>query len=122
MCRAMGFAENVVREVDAGLDRQPAVLREAAAAGLTVLAGTDAGLGPHGMVSREVLLMREAGLPADVALGAASWEARSWLGLPGIEEGAPADLVAYREDPRENAGAMPSPVLVMLDGVVVRSE
>jgi imidazolonepropionase-like amidohydrolase len=122
MCRAMGFAENVVREVDAGLDRQPVVLREAAAAGLTVLAGTDAGMGPHGMVSREVLLMREAGLPADVALGAASWGARTWLGLPGIEEGAPADLVAYREDPRENAAALTSPALVMLDGVVVRSE
>jgi imidazolonepropionase-like amidohydrolase len=122
MCRAMGFAENVVRDVDAGLDRQPAVLCEAAAAGLTVLAGTDAGMGPHGMVSREVLLMRDAGLPADVALAAASWAARTWLGLPGIEEGAPADLVAYRGDPREDPAALASPALVMLDGMVVRED
>jgi imidazolonepropionase-like amidohydrolase len=122
MCRALAFPEHVVRDVDARLDRQPGVLCEAADAGLLVLAGTDAGMGPHGMVSREVLLMREAGLPADVAVGAASWTARTWLGLPGIEEGAPADLVAYREDPREHPGALASPVLVLLDGEVVRDE
>ena len=120
MVRAMGFEDAVVREVDAGLDRQPEVLRAAAEAGLTVLAGTDAGMGPHGHVAGEVTLLRAAGLPAGVALGAASWTARSWLGLPGIEVGALADLVAYREDPRENPDVLGSPALVLLDGRVVR--
>ena len=119
MCRDFGLPESAVREVDQGLDGQPEVLRTALAAGLTVLAGTDAGLGPHGAVSREVALLVAAGADPDKALGAASWTARSWLGLPGLEEGAPADLVAYRNDPRENPAVLRSPVLVVLDGVVV---
>jgi imidazolonepropionase-like amidohydrolase len=120
LVRALGLDDAVVRDVDAGLDRQPEVLRAAAEAGLTVLAGTDAGMGPHGRIAGEVALLRAAGLPATVALGAASWTARSWLGLPGIEVGAPADLVAYREDPLEDPAVLGSPALVLLDGRLVR--
>jgi imidazolonepropionase-like amidohydrolase len=38
-------------------------------------------------------------MPAHQALGAASWTARSYLGLPGLVPGAPADAVVYDEDP-----------------------
>ncbi len=120
MVRAMGFADAVVREVDAGLDRQPEVLCAAVEAGLTVLAGTDAGMGPHGQVAGEVALLRAAGLHPAVALGAASWTARAWLGLPGIEVGAPADLVAYRGNPLDDPALLGAPALVLLDGRVVR--
>jgi hypothetical protein len=41
------------------------------------------------MIRHEVDLLVAAGLEPEVALGAASWTARSWLGLPGIEEAAP---------------------------------
>jgi imidazolonepropionase-like amidohydrolase len=105
--------------VDEGLDGQPEVLRAAVDGGIPVLAGTDAGMGPHGAVGHEVQLLCAAGLDAATALGAASWTARSWLGLPGLEEGAPADLVAYRDDPRADPAALASPVLVLLDGNVV---
>jgi imidazolonepropionase-like amidohydrolase len=84
------------------------------------LAGTDAGMGPHGQVAGEVRLLHEAGLDGGVALAAGSWAAREWLGLPGIIDGAPADLVVYREDPREAPGVLVHPVLVVLDGKVVR--
>jgi len=30
----------------------------------------------------------KAGLPANAALGAVFWTARSWLGLPGLADGA----------------------------------
>src|SRR5438132_11391867 len=40
---------------------------------------------PHGMVSTEIGLLHESGIPAAAALGAGSWDARSFLGLPGIE-------------------------------------
>ncbi len=66
---------------------------------------TDAGMGPHGLIRHEVELMLAAGLDAQTTLGAASWTARTWLGLPGIEERAPADLVAFREVPRGSAHA-----------------
>ena len=118
--RAMAFEDAVVREVDAALDRQPEVLRAAAEAGLTVLAGHLTVRTHPGVRAGEVALLRAAGLPAGVALGAASWTARSWLGLPGIEVGALADLVAYREDPHENPDVLGSPALVLLDGRVVR--
>jgi imidazolonepropionase-like amidohydrolase len=120
LLRAMEMPDAVVRRVEEGLVRQPEVLREAVAAGVRVLAGTDAGMGPHGQVAGEVRLLREAGLDARVALAAGSWAAREWLGLPGITGGAPADLVVYREDPREAPGVLDHPVLVVLDGEVVR--
>jgi imidazolonepropionase-like amidohydrolase len=119
LAREMRFPSVVVRQFDDGFDGQPAVLRAAVEAGVTVLAGTDAGMGPHGMIRHEVELLLEAGLSPDVALGAASWIARAWLGLPGIAEGAPADLVAYRDDPRGDPGILGRPALVMLDGAVL---
>ena len=38
------------------------------------------------------------------------------LGLPGIEEGAPADLVAYRDDPRADPEVLRRPALCILNG------
>jgi imidazolonepropionase-like amidohydrolase len=107
-------------EAAARLDRQAEVICAAADAGVPVLAGTDAGLGPHGQVREEVRLLHRAGLPAADAVGAASWVARRWLGWPGIEDGAPADLVAYRTDPRQRVDALAEPVAVLLDGQPVR--
>ena len=120
MVRDAGWPEHDVRAIDQGLDHQPEVIREAALAGVTLLAGTDAGMGPHGLIRHEVELMMAAGLGAQTALGAASWTARTWLGLPGIEEGAPADLVAFREDPREDQRTLADPALILLDGRLIR--
>jgi imidazolonepropionase-like amidohydrolase len=120
MARELGYARTEVERIADYLARQPASIRAAADAGVTILAGTDAGMGPHGQVRREVELLIDAGLVPTVAIGAASWTARSFLGLGGIEEGAPADLVAYREDPRERPAALADPALVILDGTLVR--
>ena len=99
----------------------PAAVRTAHDAGVRVLAGTDAGMVPHGMVSSEISLLHASGIPAAAALGAGSWDARSFLGLPGIEEGAPADLVGFARDPREDLSVLSEPALVVLDGLVVRT-
>ena len=78
-----------------------AVVRAAFDAGVPVFAGTDAGGGiAHGTIAEEIRALHAAGLPAEAAVGAASWAARTWLGLGGIEEGAPADVVVYGGDPR----------------------
>ena len=45
------------------------------------------------MVATEIAELVAAGLSATEAVGAATWDARRWLGRPGLEEGAPADLV-----------------------------
>jgi imidazolonepropionase-like amidohydrolase len=100
----------------AAIERHPEMTRRAGEAGVLVLAGTDAGMGPHGLVGEEIRYLLEAGLPPDMALAAGSWAARRFLGLPGIEEGAPADLIAYSQDPRDNLAPLPKPVLCILDG------
>src|SRR3712207_7955428 len=77
-----------------------AVVRAAFEAGVPVFAGTDAGGGiTHGRIADEVRALHAAGLPAEAALAAASWSARSWLGLPCIGGGGPADLVGYDAQP-----------------------
>jgi imidazolonepropionase-like amidohydrolase len=102
------------------IDHQADAIARAAEAGVPILAGTDAGMGPHGLVRYEISLLRGAGLSPAVALGAGSWTARSFLGLPGIEEGAVADLTAYRDDPRRSPDVLASPTSVVLDGTPVR--
>lgn len=101
------------------VERFPATIREAHEAGVRILAGTDAGMGPHGEIRHEIAYLRAAGMPADAALAAGSWDARDYLGFPNIEIEAPADLVAYATDPREDLDALADPALMVLDGRVV---
>ena len=90
----------------------------AAEAGVKVLAGTDSV--PHGRISDEVRAMAGAGVRPHDALAAASWGARAYLGLPGLEPGAPADAVVYAEDPRLELNQLDSPIAVILRGRCVR--
>jgi imidazolonepropionase-like amidohydrolase len=97
-----------------------AVVRAAYDAGVPVYAGTDAGGGiEHGSIAAEVRALHAAGLPAEAALAAASWSARAWLGLGGIDEGAPADVVVYGADPRADLDTLQKPQRMVLRGRVV---
>ncbi|MFI7611772.1 amidohydrolase family protein [Nonomuraea terrae] len=100
-----------------GWRRHPGLARAAYEAGVTVLAGTDL---PPGHLTDEIRWLAEAGLPGDVAVGAASWTARAWLGLPGIEEGAPADILAFATDPRRRLDVLDRPSRVVVRGRLVR--
>src|SRR3712207_8187522 len=40
---------------------------------------------------------------------AASWRTRAYLGVPGLEEGASADLVVYDADPRRDVRVLAAP-------------
>lgn len=102
-------------------DTARARVRAAYEAGVAIYAGTDAGGGvTHGQIAREVLALHDAGLPAEHALGAASWLARDWLGHPGVDEGAPADLCVYDRDPRVDLSVLAAPARILLRGRVVR--
>lgn len=106
-----------MRRLHAGVTDMVAAAYEA---GVAIYAGTDAGgsLG-HGLIAEEIAALAAAGLPAEAALAAGSWAARSWLGLPGIEPGAPADLVAYDSDPRADLSVLGRPGRIVLRGRVV---
>ncbi|MYV39386.1 amidohydrolase family protein [Streptomyces sp. SID1328] len=96
-------------------------VRDAYDAGIPVYVGTDAGGSlPHGLVAAEVAELVTAGIPPVEALAATSWAARAWLGRPGLEEGAPADLVVYESDPRADVRVLAAPRRVMLNGRVVQ--
>lgn len=86
----------------------------AAEAGVTLLAGTDSR--PCGRVIDEIRALADAGVPAHKAIGAASWSARAYLGLPGLTEGAPADAVVYDADPRGDLSQLATPQAVVLRG------
>ncbi|MEU9733585.1 amidohydrolase family protein [Streptomyces sp. NPDC048002] len=101
-------------------ERRYDTVRGAYDAGIPVFVGTDAGgTLPHGLVAAEVAELVTAGLPAQDALAAATWSARAWLGRPGLEEGAPADLVVYGTDPRADVRVLAAPRRIVLDGRVV---
>ena len=65
--------------------------------------------------------MVAAGVPAADVVAAATWVARRFLGAPGIEEGASADLVAFADDPREDIRALAEPTAILLRGANVLS-
>jgi imidazolonepropionase-like amidohydrolase len=101
-------------------ERRYATVAAAHEAGVPVFVGTDAGGSlPHGLVAAEVAELVRAGLPPLAALSAASWAAREWLGRPGLDEGAPADLVVYAEDPRADVRVLADPHCVVLRGTPV---
>ena len=94
--------------------RRLAAAREA---GVPIYAGTDAGgMIAHGRVADEVDALKGIGMTDTDALGAACWDARRWLGRPGLQHGAPADLVCYADDPRNGAAVLNHPDRVILRG------
>jgi imidazolonepropionase-like amidohydrolase len=101
--------------------RQRDTIMAAYEAGVPLFAGSDGGgISRHGNIAGEVAAMAELGMPAEYALGAASWRAREWLGWnAGLDEGAPADFVVYDRDPRADLTALREPVRVVLRGRVV---
>ncbi|MEV7086380.1 amidohydrolase family protein [Streptomyces sp. NPDC093085] len=101
-------------------ERRYDTVRAAYDAGIPVFTGTDAGGGlAHGLVAGEVAELVAAGIPPLAALSATTWAARAWLGRPALDEGAPADLVVYDEDPRADVRVLAAPRRIVLNGRVV---
>ncbi|KUN78673.1 amidohydrolase [Streptomyces bungoensis] len=101
-------------------ERRYDTVRGAYDAGIPVYVGTDAGGSlAHGLVAAEVAELVTAGIPPVEALSATAWGARAWLGRPGLEEGAPADLVVYASDPRADVRTLAAPRRVVLNGRIV---
>ncbi len=91
--------------------------------GVKIAFGTDMGVGPHGDNAREFLYMVEAGIPANVALQAATIRAAEVLGVDDqgvIEAGKRADVIALPGDPVADINAVLNVDFVMKDGVIFR--
>ncbi|KRB08951.1 amidohydrolase family protein [Lysobacter sp. Root690] len=119
-----GYFPDVVRPKAA---RIGALIQDTAAKayknGVKIGFGTDMGVGPHGDNAREFLYMVEAGIPAAVALQAATIRAAEVLGVDDqgvIETGKRADIVAVPGNPVEDINAVMKVEFVMKDGKVYK--
>jgi imidazolonepropionase-like amidohydrolase len=100
--------------------RASATIRAAIEAGVTVYPGTDAGGGiAHGRIVDEIAALAEVGLGRAGALASATVGARTWLGRPRIEVGAPADVVVLDSDPYADLDVLRRPVAVLRRGTVL---
>jgi imidazolonepropionase-like amidohydrolase len=108
-----------MRDLHARAAGRIAAAREA---GVPIYAGSDAGtMVAHGRIADEVDALKVIGMSPTEALGAACWDARRWLGRPGLDHGGSADLLCYSRDPRRGPGVLNHPDLVILRGKTFRS-
>lgn len=84
--------------------------------GVPILTGSDV----VGTVAGEVAAFVALGLDPTAALAAATTTARDYLGLPALAAGAPADLVTYDADPRDDPEVLRRPAAVVARGRRVR--
>lgn len=102
--------------------RGPSRIAAAREAGVPIYAGSDAGtMVAHGRIADEVEALKGIGMSPTQALGAACWDARRWLGRPGLDHGASADLLCFARDPRSGPAVLNNPDLIMLRGKIFRS-
>jgi imidazolonepropionase-like amidohydrolase len=95
-------------------------VRDLHEAGVQLLVGTDAGgTIEHGRIALEATELARAGVPDAEVVAAASWRTRAYLGVPGIAEGASADVVVYDADPRRDVAVLQAPSAVVLRGTRV---
>jgi imidazolonepropionase-like amidohydrolase len=97
------------------LESARSTVAQAAARGVTILAGTDTA----GTVAEEIRALIDFGLSPVEALRSATTAARAFLGLAGLEDGADADVVTFEVDPREDPEALTNPAAILLRGVRV---
>jgi imidazolonepropionase-like amidohydrolase len=96
---------------------------EALKSGVTICAGGDVGVFPHGDNVRELELMIDYGMkPTDVLKSATSINAKHFhlKELGKIGNGMLADIIAVKGDPSKNISDLRQVVFVMKDGVIYK--
>jgi len=95
-------------------------------AGVHIAFGTDTGVSKHGDNAREFALMVAAGMPAAVAIRAATVDAATLLGradhVGTIAPGKDADIIAVAADPTRDVRQLEQVRFVMRHGAVVKAD
>ncbi len=92
--------------------------------GVTIMFGTDTGVGPHGSNGKEFGYMVEAGMPVMDAIRSATMVPAKYLGvddkLGSLEAGKIADIVDVPGDPIADVHTLEHVSFVMKEGVVYK--
>ena len=117
----------VVRPHDAAIGPQiQDTFGAAYKSGVKIAFGTDAGVSPHGANGKEFRFMVEAGMPIMEAIQSATVNAADLLSvedeLGQIAPGFHADIVAFNDNPLEDARVLERPNFVMKAGAVFRHD
>ena len=92
--------------------------------GVTIMFGTDTGVGPHGSNGKEFGYMVEAGMPVMDAIRSATIIPAKYLGLAdklgSLEAGKIADIVAVPGDPIADVHTLEHVSFVMKEGVIYK--
>ena len=92
--------------------------------GVTIMFGTDTGVGPHGSNGKEFGYMVEAGMPVLDAIRSATIVPAKYLGiddkLGSLEAGKTADIVAVPGDPIADVHTLEHVSFVMKEGIIYK--
>lgn len=118
-----GYTDEVMRKSDMTKDTQRRGFRQAVDAGVRIAFGTDSGVYPHGLNSRQFALYVEHGLsPASAIQSATRWAAElmGWEDRVGaLEPGLYADLIVVTGNPLDDITILETPPEVMKAGAWV---
>ncbi len=93
-------------------------------AGVKIAFGTDSGVSKHGLNARELVLMREIGIPESEIIVMATINAADLLGLSAeigtLEPGKAADLIATAKNPLDDISELTRVRFVMRNGVIYK--
>lgn len=119
-----GYYPEIIRPKAARIGSQiQTTFGNAYRAGVKIAFGTDMGVGPHGENASEFIYMTEAGMPTNIALQTATYNAAQILApneLGQIRAGFKADVVAVAGNPLTDIGLTKKIAFVMKDGEIYR--
>jgi imidazolonepropionase-like amidohydrolase len=119
-----GYYPDIIRPKAARIGAQiQTTFANAYKAGVKIAFGTDMGVGPHGDNASEFIFMTEAGMPNNIALQTATYNAAQILApneLGQLQAGFKADVVAVAGNPLADIGLTKKIAFVMKDGVVYK--
>jgi imidazolonepropionase-like amidohydrolase len=104
--------EKFLSMADAAMENIRAMIPVAVDLGVMVLPSTDR----EGTVADEIGRFVEYGMEPGVALRAATTTARQFPDAQGLEPGAPADVVTFDDDPRDDPSVLFRPSAILLGG------
>ena len=119
-----GYYPEIIRPKAARIGAQiQTTFANAYKAGVKIAFGTDMGVGPHGENASEFIYMTEAGMPANIALQTATYNAAQILAgneLGQLQAGFKADVVAVAGNPVADIGLTKKIAFVMKGGEVYK--